>query len=166
MQLQRAEMEFDPCELIGTHVPFLDPFKYDDNDFRALPFTPRPNLHPMSHGVPLANLRSRSVLETAVPIPTTALSQFQELFPPPHDILLAAIALNTHLELPELPEARERTRLTADQAISIFNQRRTKTSRTAALLAAKYSISSKAIRDIWTLKSWATETRPHWSNFD
>jgi len=161
-----AELEFDPCELIGTRMPFVDPFDYDDKDFRAQPFTPRPNPpNPSSNGLSLANLRSSISEATMTPIP--AQHQFhQVLSPHQHDALLAAIALNTHLEFPELPETRERARLTADQAIVIFNQKRTKTSRTAARLAAEFGISSKAIRDIWTLKSWASETRPHWGNFD
>jgi len=151
-------------------MPFIDPFKYDDNDFQAMPFPPRPNPHPTSNGLSIANLRS-SVSEATMFTPMLALPRSHVVFPPSQrDERLAAIALNPHLE-PVLPEARERAiekraRLTADQAILIFNQRRTKTSRTAALLAEEYGISSKAIRDIWTLKSWAAETRPHWSKID
>ena len=57
----------------------------------------------------------------------------------------------------------ERVRLTLDQAISIFNHRETKTEHTAALLSAEYGISSKDIRDIWTRKSWAHDTRLYWT---
>jgi len=59
-----------------------------------------------------------------------------------------------------------RTRLNAEQAINIFHQRATKTKHTAALLAAEYGISSKAIRDIWTRKSWVEDTRPFWTHLD
>jgi len=59
-----------------------------------------------------------------------------------------------------------RARLNAEQAIHIFNQRATKTRHTAALLAAEYGISSKAIRDIWTRRSWAEDTRPFWTHLD
>jgi hypothetical protein len=53
----------------------------------------------------------------------------------------------------------ERVRLTPDQAMNIYNAKKTKTSRTAALLAIEYGISAKAIRDIWIRRSWAQETR-------
>ena len=59
-----------------------------------------------------------------------------------------------------------RTRLNVQQAINIFNQRATKTKHTAALLAAEYGISSKAIRDIWSRRSWAEDTRPLWTHLD
>lgn len=72
--------------------------------------------------------------------------------------LLATLAVTT-----TTPAPTERFRLTADQAIHIFQLKTTKTPRTAALLAAKYGISPKAIRDIWTRKSWAETTRPYWS---
>ena len=60
-------------------------------------------------------------------------------------------------------EQAERVKLTPDQAIHIFKLGKTKTPRTAALLAAEYGITPKAIRDIWTRKSWAQDTRPYWS---
>jgi len=60
----------------------------------------------------------------------------------------------------------ERFRLTPEQAIHIFRMRSTKTKATAGLLAVKYGISPKAIRDIWTRKSWTQETRPYWSHDD
>jgi len=59
-----------------------------------------------------------------------------------------------------------RARLNAEQAINIFHQRATKTKHTAALLAAEHGISSKAIRDIWTRKSWVEDTRPFWTHLD
>ena len=59
-----------------------------------------------------------------------------------------------------------RARLNPEQAINIFKQRATKTKDTATLLATKYGVSSKAIRDIWTRKSWAEDTRPFWTHLD
>ena len=47
-------------------------------------------------------------------------------------------------------------------AIHIFNQCKTRTNYTAALLSAEFGISVKAIRNIWTRRSWVQETRPHW----
>jgi hypothetical protein len=77
---------------------------------------------------------------------------------------LAVITINTHTELPEVVP--ERVRLSPDQAIYIFQLRSTKTSRTAALLSAKFGITPKAIRDIWTRRSWADDTRPFWTLLD
>jgi len=73
-----------------------------------------------------------------------------------------------HDALPEVAgsSAKKRFKLTSEQAIHIFTQRTTKTARTALLLSEKYGISPKAIRDIWTLKSWAQETRPFWTRLD
>ena len=62
------------------------------------------------------------------------------------------------------PAQAERSRLTPDQAIHIFHEKRKKTSNTAAFLAAQYGISAKAIRDVWTKRSWANETRPYWTD--
>jgi len=62
--------------------------------------------------------------------------------------------------------APRRARLNTEQAVHIFNQRATKTKQTAALLAAEYGISPKAIRDIWTRRSWAEDTRPSWTHQD
>jgi len=56
-----------------------------------------------------------------------------------------------------------RVRLTPALAVHIFNQGKTKTKHSAALLSAKFGVSPKAIRDIWTKRSWASETRPHWT---
>jgi hypothetical protein len=79
-------------------------------------------------------------------------------------VQLAAITIDTQLELPKVVP--ERVRLSPDQAIYIFQQRSTKTSRTAALLSAKFGITPKAIRDIWSGRSWADDTRPFWTQLD
>ena len=36
----------------------------------------------------------------------------------------------------------------------------------AASLAKEYGITGKAIRDIWTLRTWANTTRPYWTAAD
>jgi len=56
----------------------------------------------------------------------------------------------------------DRNRLTPDQAIHIYNLGRNRVGGTATLLALQYGITAKAIREIWTRKSWAPYTRPHW----
>ena len=59
----------------------------------------------------------------------------------------------------------ERVKLTPDQAIHIFKLGRTKSNMTARLLATEFGITSKAIRDIWTKKSWGPDTRPYWNDY-
>ena len=69
--------------------------------------------------------------------------------------------------LPEMAEAPARTRLrdklTKAEAISIFKMKRNKTSKTAARLAAKYRITPKTVRDIWTQSTWIVATKPFWN---
>jgi len=49
--------------------------------------------------------------------------------------------------------------LRAEQAIEIYAQLPSKTSHTAVFLAYKYGVTSKAIRDIWTGKTWSDTVR-------
>ena len=57
--------------------------------------------------------------------------------------------------------------ITADQARSIFMARQKCGGRTlAARLAPEMGISSKAIRDIWSLRTWTHATRPLWTRAD
>jgi len=158
-RLSPVDSDFDPCELIGTLIPFVDPFGYDERDFRAEIFFPTsspPSVHAATNGaVSLAQFRV-GLLESSSLIPAQHVGQ--------GIVQPAAAALDTDLQPPHAE--RERTRLTADQAICIFCQRSSKTVRTAALLAAEYGISPKAVRDIWTLKSWAAQTKPYWALID
>ena len=54
------------------------------------------------------------------------------------------------------PAMKPRAKLTASDAIEIFSMRRSGVQ--ATKLAHMYGISEKAIRDIWTARTWATET--------
>jgi len=161
-----VESEFDPCELIGTHIPFVDPFGFDERDFRTEGFFPTfPQTYAAAANMPA--LHGSATRAQPLVGPSDSSGQISAPRPsplPPHGRTtpaeqLAAVTIDTHPHFPEL----ERNRLTAAQAINIFHYRNSKTARTAGLLAAKYGILSKAIRDIWTLKSWAAETKPHWS---
>lgn len=55
-------------------------------------------------------------------------------------------------------------------AITIFvakqQKTRTKRDRLASRLAHEYSITSKAVRDIWNLRTWSRKTRPYWTELD
>jgi len=67
------------------------------------------------------------------------------------------------LQKSDLGSGSGRVRLTPALAVHIFNQGKTKSKRSAALLSAEFGVSPKAIRDIWTKRSWASKTRPHWT---
>jgi len=54
-------------------------------------------------------------------------------------------------------------RLTPSQAVHILQLWKTRTKRTAGLLAVEYGVTAKAIRDIWMLRSWAQNTWPNWN---
>ena len=54
------------------------------------------------------------------------------------------------------PAMKPRAKLAASDAIEIFSLRRSEVQ--ATKLAHIYGISEKAIRDIWTARTWATET--------
>ena len=57
--------------------------------------------------------------------------------------------------------------ITAEQARLIFLARQHHRARDlAARLAGQVGISSKAIRDIWTLRTWTQVTRAHWTPAD
>lgn len=54
-------------------------------------------------------------------------------------------------------KANSRAKLTVSEAISIFAKRR---SVPAFFIAGEYGVSEKAIRDIWTGRTWSKETWP------
>jgi len=164
---QALDTQFDPVELMGSSIPFMDPFAddFDSKDFRTTGVS-RCHYSPAASQSTLASSLGRAAS-------TPASSQEAQHAPSAFIQLLDCMSLQRTPSLPPAgpatypepePEAvPERARLTKEQAIDIFKIRRTKTARTAGLLATKYGISPKAIRDIWTRKSWAEETRPHWN---
>jgi len=216
MQAPSFASLFDQVELLGTNVPFIDPFSYDDRDFRDSGFEgpqaqtrntevqlnkrKAETMGPTEEVDCLSRLGRRMPMHSVYATPQSAYTQlpvsFESTYPRqvtqslrPHlPVLLAqdpsprrtpAIELNASSVLrpvphhpmtgPTYPESgtgsvTERIRLTPDQAIHIFLLGRTKTAGTAAELARKYGISAKAIRDIWTKKSWAQDTRLHWTD--
>jgi len=206
---------FDPMELWGTQIPFVNPFNNDVQTFWAdAPAAPPASLK----GTSLSNLRRRLESEDRHPQfqagPARHLARLethlpgwgenreeswtgrdelgggrtgkrdepergcvrgemdceirrchQDPLPPQHIVQLAATsAIDTRPEPRRLPGPEvvlrmDRVKLRPEQAIYIFHQRSIKTSRTAALLSAKFGITSKAIRDIWKQRSWAEETK-------
>jgi len=211
---------FDPMELWGTQIPFVDPFNCDERTFwpDALAAPPASmkdvslsdlrrrleseNGHPRFQAGPARqaacqetllpgrgenrqeewtrsrdesggrNPRKRDQTErgcinggTDFELPHGCMDQ-QDPLSPQRIVQLAARVIDTRPEPQRLPELgpevvlrMDRVKLRPDQAIYIFQQRSTKTSRTAALLSTRFGITPKAIRDIWRQRSWADETR-------
>jgi len=139
------ESLFDPMEMMGSRMPFVDPFGHDYREFQA----------------------SSSVMQGlanpyAVPTHPFSAEPSQESLIFPCIISQGALTALSRPEVHPDPQVvySNRIKLTPDQAISIFNPRKTKTKRTASLLSTKYGVSSKAIRDIFTRRSWGHCTRP------
>jgi len=57
-----------------------------------------------------------------------------------------------------------RQRLTHEEAVAIYLGRLgPKSCKTAARMAAEFGITAKAVRDVWTGKTWAEQTRCVWT---
>jgi len=59
---------------------------------------------------------------------------------------------DTDAHLPAAGGGAHKKHLTSEQVVDIFTHKTFKTTRTTSILSEKYSVSSKTIRDIWTLK--------------
>ncbi len=64
--------------------------------------------------------------------------------------------------------AAKATTLTADDAINIYLAKVSRLARdgTTLALSKQYSITMKAVRDIWNLRTWPWTTMPHWTHSD
>jgi len=57
-----------------------------------------------------------------------------------------------------------RMRLKPEQAVAIYLAKLgPKSCKTAALLAAEFCITAKAVRDVWTRKTWGDQTKNVWA---
>ena len=59
--------------------------------------------------------------------------------------------------------------ITEEEAVIIFRANkaeRVKRDRLASRLADEYGITAKAVRDIWSLRTWIRATKPHWTSND
>ena len=59
--------------------------------------------------------------------------------------------------------------ITEEEAVIIFlanKADRVKRDRLASRLADEYGITAKAVRDIWSLRTWIRATKPHWTSDD
>jgi len=143
------QSQFDPMELLGSRDPFRQ-------DWRKL--------EELSSITGLSMLTHPKVMLAAHPV-CQAPRQGCVISSPQHIIQVVPKVPGARPELShsyaELQEAS--FRLTPALAIHIFNQGPTKTKLTAALLSAEFGVSAKAIRDIWTKRTWAQETHPYWT---
>jgi hypothetical protein len=59
---------------------------------------------------------------------------------------------------------RKLRQLTSEEAIAIYLAKHSpKSLKASSRLAHEFNVSAKAIRDVWTCKTWVTETMPVWS---
>ena len=173
--------QFDPIELLGSRIPFIDPFSYNDHDFRAsgsvITFSGNEGDSGPPQGLslvdPVALRYCVSLARTPVQFVQCDTQPFEYddreftiLDREPLYLELGSPCPDTRAELPDVVPEQVRSRLSADQAIHIFSHRSTKNKHTATLLAAEYGISPKAIRDIWARRSWSRATRPYWTHLD
>ena len=68
--------------------------------------------------------------------------------------------------LPRSPVDVRKGRLTATDAAHIFKAKLNRTAKMSAQLAEEYGVTSKAIRDVWSLKTWVAFTKPYWAEED
>jgi len=62
------------------------------------------------------------------------------------------------------PRGPARTRLTHEEAVAIYLAKLgPKSCKTAARLAAEFRITAKAVRDVWTRKTWTDQTKCVWT---
>jgi hypothetical protein len=147
-------MEYDMAEVVSDSKvpsPFDDPFLADFEDFIA------------------------TFCGTGLSIPSASCCVTHEAAESFHEALAVntstATVVQTSAALAiKAPEGtsfhgdyRTSGRLTRADAVAIFKMKRRKTSKTAARLAAKYSITPKAVRDVWTWKTWIVATKSLWT---
>jgi len=166
-----SDTQFDPAELIGTQIPFTDPFAFDDNDFRASYYTSGSNTGFTRWALPnpasslgRAAITPGPVASQEAQHTSAALIHLLEFactpsFPPAGPVVPTVCVRPK----PKTVTGKTGVRLTSEQAINIYRMKRTKSVGTASRLSTRYGISPKAIRDIWTRKSWAQDTLPHWN---
>jgi len=96
-----VESEFDPFELIGTLIPFVDPFGYDERDFRADIFSPTLSLHAASSSDPDSATQLHVSNQSSSPTPALQPSPSRNAAIEQRGIELAAVALDTDQQLPK-----------------------------------------------------------------
>ena len=143
------DSQFDPLELLDSTAPFIDPFDYDENDFRESVVV-RPNsmhLHSLSPTTAAIPASSREAQRTrAVQLLEGTPLQHTPSLPP---------AGPAHREVSVPPDMLGKTKqvakLSPGQTIYIFKLGKSMTVKTAGLIAIEYGVTVKEILDIWSL---------------
>ena len=142
------DSQFDPLELLDSTAPFIDPFDYDENDFRESVVV-RPNsmhlhsLSPTTAAIPASREAQRT---RAVQLLEGTPLQHTPSLPP---------AGPAHREVSVPPDMLGKTKqvakLSPGQTIYIFKLGKSMTVKTAGLIAIEYGVTVKEILDIWSL---------------
>jgi len=168
---------FDPEELRRVNIAFVDPFWFDSSNSFArgkhqdsmsfdptaytTPYTSTPN--------PAAQFTFTNTLEYGKLTPeinqpmsrsyTTAYTTPYTSTPNPAVQFTFTNTLEYGKLTPEINQPMShnsyKERLSTEQVIEIYAHLPRKATNTARLLAVKYGVTSKAIRDIWTGRTWS-----------
>jgi len=141
--------QFDPMELLDSNIPFIDPFDYNENDFRESAFV-RPNsihLHrqsPPTVAIPASSPEAQCT--RAIQLLESMPLQRTPSLPP---------AGPAHRQVSVAPDmlgkTKQVTKLSPGQTIYIFKLGKSMTANTAGLIAVEYGVTVQDIRDIWSL---------------
>jgi hypothetical protein len=80
--------------------------------------------------------------------------------PPPH------MHIGTPLLQMPPPPPRMRNVITKEQAVQIFKHKYQKNNRSANNIAKHYGMTAKAVREIWTMRTWKSSTKHLWNTVD
>jgi len=126
---------FDPEELRRVNIAFVDPFWFDSsNSFARGKHQDSMSFDPTAYTTPYT-----STPNPAVQFTFTNTLEYGKLTP----------------EINQPMSRSYKERLSTEQVIEIYAHLPHKATNTARLLAVKYGVTSKAIRDIWTGRTWS-----------
>jgi len=136
-------------ELLDSNIPFIDPFDYNENDFRESAFS-RPislllhRLCPLTAAIPASSREAQHTRAVQL-LKGMPLQRTQSLPPagPAHrEVSVAPDMLGKTKQVPKLSPG---------QTIHIFKLGKSMTANTAGLIAVEYGVTVQEIRDIWSL---------------
>jgi hypothetical protein len=104
---------------------------------------------------PPRNLTTAEALTTTTAVPP-------HMQPPPPRNLTTAEALTTTTAVPP----RMRNVITKEIAVEIFKQKYKKNRNSASVIAMHYKLTAKAVREIWTMRTWKSTTKFLWNTID
>jgi len=138
------DSQFDPMELLDSNIPFIDPFDYNENDFRESAFS-RPNSIHLDCRSPPSSSREAQRTRAVQPLEGMSLQRTPSLPPagPAHrEVSVAPGMLDKTMQVPKLSPG---------QTIHIFKLGKSLTAMTAGPIAVEYGVTVQDILDIWSL---------------